>query len=46
LILKSINPTAKPLDFTNFIVKHHSKPGQVVLDLFSGSGTFAEVFFV
>jgi site-specific DNA-methyltransferase (adenine-specific) len=35
-------PTQKPLGILNRIVKVHSKPGDVVLDFFGGSGTSAE----
>lgn len=33
------HPTIKPLDFTEKIIKNSSKPGEVVLDCFMGSGT-------
>jgi len=35
-------PTQKPLGIMNRIVKVHSKPGDVVLDFFAGSGTTGE----
>src|SRR5580658_2443778 len=35
-------PTQKPLGILNRIVKVHSRPGDVVLDFFGGSGTTAE----
>lgn len=37
----SIHPTQKPLKLINAILAAHSKPGQIVLDPFSGSGTTA-----
>lgn len=33
------HPTIKPLDFTKKIIKNSSKEGEVVLDIFMGSGT-------
>jgi site-specific DNA-methyltransferase (adenine-specific) len=33
------HPTIKPLDFTKKIIKHSSKEGEVVLDIFMGSAT-------
>lgn len=35
-------PTQKPLGIVNRIVKVHSRPGDVVLDFFAGSGTSGE----
>jgi site-specific DNA-methyltransferase (adenine-specific) len=35
-------PTQKPLGLLNRIVKVHSRPGDVVLDFFAGSGTAGE----
>ncbi|MBX3191488.1 MAG: site-specific DNA-methyltransferase [Labilithrix sp.] len=35
-------PTQKPLGILNRIVKVHSRPGDVVLDFFAGSGTTGE----
>ena len=35
-------PTQKPLGILNRIVRVHSRPGDVVLDFFGGSGTTAE----
>jgi site-specific DNA-methyltransferase (adenine-specific) len=35
-------PTQKPLGIVNRIVKVHSRPGDVVLDFFAGSGTTGE----
>jgi site-specific DNA-methyltransferase (adenine-specific) len=35
-------PTQKPLGILNRIVKVHSRPGDVVLDFFAGSGTAGE----
>lgn len=35
-------PTQKPLAIVNRIVKVHSRPGDVVLDFFAGSGTTGE----
>jgi site-specific DNA-methyltransferase (adenine-specific) len=35
-------PTQKPLGVVNRIVKVHSRPGDVVLDFFAGSGTSGE----
>ena len=35
-------PTQKPLGVAQWIVKVHSKPGDMLLDLFAGSGTLGE----
>ncbi len=35
-------PTRKPLSILNRIVRVHSRPGDVVLDAFAGSGTTGE----
>jgi site-specific DNA-methyltransferase (adenine-specific) len=35
-------PTQKPLGILNRIVKVHSKPGDLLLDFFAGSGSFGE----
>src|ERR1700733_1995684 len=35
-------PTQKPLGVLNRVVKVHSRPGDVVLDFFAGSGTTGE----
>jgi site-specific DNA-methyltransferase (adenine-specific) len=35
-------PTQKPLGVMNRVIKVHSRPGDVVLDFFGGSGTTAE----
>lgn len=35
-------PTQKPLGIVNRVVKIHSRPGDVVLDFFAGSGTTGE----
>ena len=35
-------PTQKPLKLVERIVKVHSKPGNLVLDFFAGSGTTGE----
>lgn len=35
-------PTQKPLGILNRVIKVHSRPGDVVLDFFGGSGTTAE----
>ena len=35
-------PTQKPLGVLNRVIKVHSRPGDVVLDFFAGSGTTGE----
>lgn len=35
-----IHPTQKPIDFAKFVIQYLSKPGDIILDPFVGSGTF------
>ena len=38
----TVNPCQKPVSLLSYIIQHHSKQNETILDLFSGSGSAAE----